>query len=126
MTWIKEFHRGNLYQFSCYLPLKLLMLPSFFSLHYHRPSLLKEIIHVDHSVQDLATMDKNHIPSSPKFIFDATVDNVKEKESAKSVADIRALLDLNKLPFDEGRLHPDHEMHCLIRIMLKVMYPEFF
>ena len=71
-------------------------------------------------------MEKYHISSLPKLVFDANVDNMKEKESVKLVADIHALLDLNKLSFDEGQLHPDHEMHCFIHAMLKVMYPEFF
>ena len=76
-------------------------------------------------MKDFPTMEKNHISYLPKVEFDSSVDNMKEKESTKPIADIRILLDLNKLPFDEGQLHPDREMHCFIHTMLKVMYPEF-
>ncbi|KAL5714085.1 hypothetical protein ACHQM5_016094 [Ranunculus cassubicifolius] len=35
-------------------------------------------------------------------------------------------IDLNKIIFGEGELHPDPDMQDFIISMLKVMYPEFF
>ncbi|KAF5183981.1 hypothetical protein FRX31_026432 [Thalictrum thalictroides] len=79
-------------------------------------SSIKGNLHVNHSLQDLVSMDKKRIPSSPKF-------NMKEKDSVKHGV---KSFDLNKIPFEEGELHPDPEIHHLILSMLKVMYPEFF
>lgn len=64
--------------------------------------------------------------SSPKFIKSENVSEKDlEKDSAK-ISEKHNSFNLNKIPFDEGELHPDPEMHNFIVSMLKEMYPEFF